>query len=156
MGCISLKSADLAGLDAVDFESIGLFCWADVRPLVGVAGYIDWRLCGALSRTLLNQQFVGQLHESMLMPVQSRLSFKRIFVFGLGASADYSTALAKQAIKRALSSLGEAGVDSVCVGLPSHRRAPEKTMDFYGLLEQRWSDDVDLILADPAFVSELR
>ena len=73
----SLKSADLSGLDELDTESIALFCWSDVRPLSGAAGFLDWRLCGALSRTLVNEQFVGDLNESMLMPTESLGNFNR-------------------------------------------------------------------------------
>ena len=151
----SLKSADLSGLDELDTESIALFCWSDVRPLSGAAGFLDWRLCGALSRTLVNEQFVGDLNESMLMPINSRLSLKRVFVFGLGSSKDYSAAVVKEACTKAFTSLIQAGVKSVCVGLPSHRRHPDKSVEFHNILVSDWADSIDLVLAEPSVLKQL-
>ena len=151
----SLKSADLSGLDELDAESIALFCWSDVRPLSGAAGFLDWRLCGALSRTLVNEQFVGDLNESMLMPIHSRLSLKRVFVFGLGSSKNYSAAVVHEACSKAFASLAEAGVESVCVGLPSQRRDIGKSLEFHSILVKDWADTIDLVLAEPSVLEQL-
>ena len=155
MASFSLKSADLPGLDELDAESIALFCWSDVRPLSGAAGFLDWRLCGALSRTLVNEQFIGELNESMLMPINSRLSLKRVFVFGLGSSKEYSVAIAKEAFAKAFTSLAQAGVKFVCVGLPSQRRHPDKSLEFHNILVSDWADSIDLVLAEPSVLKQL-
>ena len=155
MASFSLKSADLPGLDELDAESIALFCWSDVRPLSGAAGFLDWRLCGALSRTLVNEQFIGDLNESMLMPINSRLALKRVFVFGLGSSKDYSAAIAKEAWIKAFASLTEAGVKSVCVGLPSQRRNPDKSLEFHSILLKDWAESIDLVVAEPSVIQQL-
>ena len=40
---MTVRSGDLKGLDALDSESLGVFCWSDSRPLAGVAnGGAGW------------------------------------------------------------------------------------------------------------------
>ena len=53
---IGFESLD--GLTGVD--SLCVFVSEDERPLEGVAGYLDWRLCGQLSRVLIQKFFTGE------------------------------------------------------------------------------------------------
>ena len=46
-------------------------------------GLADWRLCGRLSRMIRAGLVTGSGGESLLTPPGSRLSFKKLFVFGL-------------------------------------------------------------------------
>ncbi len=67
-------------------ESLALSFFDDERPLRGAAGLADWRLCGRLSRLIVNGRCQGQEGESLIMPAGPRLPFERIFLFGLGGS----------------------------------------------------------------------
>jgi len=147
-----LQSGDLNGLEELNAESIAIFCWSDERPLAGVAGFLDWRLSGALSRALIGEQFVGHLNESMLMPIRSRLKARRIFVFGLGKSSDFSTDLIKLVCCRALAVLEGAGVEKICLAVPSQHGQPEKSHQFIDVLGKEFDARVDSVLVDPATV----
>ncbi len=52
----------LDGIDGVD--SLCLFVSEDERPLKGAAGYVDWRMCGALSQIVSNAFFTGARKDS--------------------------------------------------------------------------------------------
>ncbi len=155
MALFSLKCSDLNGLDELQVESIALFCWSDSRPLHGTAGFLDWRLCGALSRTLLANQFVGDLNESLLMPIHGQPFLRRVFVFGLGTSKNYTKPVAEEAWRKAYASLKKAGVGSVCVGLPSLRGSPSRALDFFDILARGWADSIEVILAEPSIANSV-
>ncbi len=110
---------DLAGLDGLEAESIGLFVFADVRPLKGVAGLIDWRLCGALSRCLLERAFLGQTDETLLMPVQGRFGPRRLFVVGLGEVAACDDVRLGQACARVTQVMAQAGASPCVLAAPT-------------------------------------
>ena len=67
-------------------ESLVLSFFSDERPLRGVAGLADWRLCGRLSRLIMAGHCSGERGERMIMPAGPRLPFERIFLFGLGSA----------------------------------------------------------------------
>ena len=77
---LSLETLD--GLSGVD--TLCLFVAVDERPLSGVSGYCDWRLCGQLSRLLVDGFFTGAADDSVLLPTNGRMGPGRIVVFGLG------------------------------------------------------------------------
>lgn len=112
---------DLLGLDQVVGDSVGLFCWSDVRPLVGVAGYIDWRLCGSLSQALVNRNFMGDAGEVMLLPVSGRFGPRRLFVFGLGPVAAWDGEVLRTGARQAVEVMRKAGATSVVLGAPASR-----------------------------------
>lgn len=62
----------------------------NVRPLRGSTSLIDWRLNGRLSELIVKGHISGHFKESLIMPSQSRLATKDIFIFGLGDSGDVS------------------------------------------------------------------
>lgn len=67
-------------------ESLVLSFFSDERPLRGVAGLVDWRLCGRLSRLIMAGRCSGERGERLIMPAGPRLPFERIFLFGLGSA----------------------------------------------------------------------
>jgi hypothetical protein len=81
----SLETIDHLGVDDL---VLGLF--TDVRPLPGVAGLVDWRLCGTLSRFIRAGRLSGARGERVLLPGAGRLGATRIFVFGLGPRERYA------------------------------------------------------------------
>lgn len=110
----------LAGVDA-----LCLFVAEDDRPLPGTAGYVDWRLCGALSRVLKAKFFTGAKDDWLLLPSEGRLPFPRIFVVGLGRRADLSRESLGQVLASAAKVLGKAKADSVALELPSGAQVDE-------------------------------
>jgi len=110
--------ADLAGLDSLELESLAVFVFQDVRPLKGVAGYIDWRLCGALSRLIMAGHFEGKRSEHVLMPVTGTLNIERLFIFGLGPLRTFSQSALSAACGTAIDVMSKAGAKAIHLSQP--------------------------------------
>src|SRR5262249_60449693 len=81
---ISTVALTLESLDPLPVDTVCLFVPEDERPLTGAAGYVDWRLCGQLSRLLVDGFFKGSRGESLLLPSNGRIGGPRGVVVGLG------------------------------------------------------------------------
>ncbi|HUK66962.1 MAG TPA: peptidase M17 [Anaeromyxobacteraceae bacterium] len=81
---VRIETADLglAAIDALDTEALALFVGPE-RPLQGLAGFADWRLCGLISRTIRDGRFEPDTGEALLLPSGGRIAVPRIFCFGL-------------------------------------------------------------------------
>ena len=150
---MTVRSGDLEGLEGLHSEALGVFCWSDLRPLAGVAGFLDWRLCGALSRALISEQFRGDVNESMLMPVQSRLHLQRVFVFGLGQIREFNRERAVEVCGAAIDVLVKAGVEKICLAVPTHRPDPSKALTFLNVIDEIARDSVHSVLVEPSLVA---
>jgi Cytosol aminopeptidase family, N-terminal domain len=116
---LSLETLD--GLSGVD--TLCLFIAEDERPLSGVSGLSDWRLCGQLSRVLVNGFFSGAADDSMLLPSAGRIGPSRLVVFGLGRRERLSDGPALGArLAAAASVLDRAGAVSVALEVPGAGR----------------------------------
>jgi len=107
---------DLPTLERPDVDAVLLFACTDERPLQGLAGLMDWRLAGGLSRLLKDGALTGGPGESLLTPAPSP-GPSRVFVFGLGPSASAAQRFAEVA-KSAAAALHKAGMRRVLVGPP--------------------------------------
>ncbi len=67
-----------------------LTAFADDRPLRGLAGRVDWRLNGRISKLMLRDFVDGHFGETMLTPLESRLPFDRLLFVGMGARSEFS------------------------------------------------------------------
>lgn len=112
---ISLESLDALG----EYESLCLFVGEDERPLRGAAGYVDWRMCGALSRVLRENFFTGKEDDSLLLPTGGRFPAQRIFVLGMGPLKKLDAVGLGRALRRAAETLKRAKAESVAVELPA-------------------------------------
>jgi hypothetical protein len=117
-----VAAGTLDGLDAWGGDSIGLFLFSDQKPLAGVAGFVDWRACGALSRTLENAMFKAGRGESMLLPTRMRAAFRRIFVFGLGATQECDEGIYRNELRKAARIMRDAGVTDLAIAAPASRK----------------------------------
>jgi Cytosol aminopeptidase family, N-terminal domain len=119
---LSYYPLTMEALDQADAEALCLFVSEDERPLTGLAGLVDWRLSGRLSRMIRAGLVIGAAGEALLTPPGMRLSFKKLFVFGLGTARRDEELAAKLA--DALRRLAQAGVKDAALQLPA-RLAPE-------------------------------
>jgi Cytosol aminopeptidase family, N-terminal domain len=119
---LSLETLDR--LEGVD--TLCLFVAEDERPLSGAAGLCDWRLCGQLSRLLVNGFFTGAADDPLLLPTNGRIAPGRIVVFGLGRRERLSDGPALGArLAAAASVLDRAGASSVALEVPGAGRLEE-------------------------------
>jgi hypothetical protein len=110
----SLEAIDaLSGVDAVC-----LVVTDDDRPLQGAAGFLDWRMCGGLSRVLLQGFFRGDRGEQLLMPTKGGVPAGRLFAIGAGNSKTLDESTFGLLLENAALMLKKAGVTSVALSLP--------------------------------------
>ncbi len=79
---IEVADLGLPALDALEVDALAVFVGPE-RPLQGLAGYADWRLCGALSRAIRQGHFAPETGEALLLPSGGRLFPARLFCFGV-------------------------------------------------------------------------
>ncbi len=116
-----------AGLDALDalagIEALCCFVTEDERPLSGAAGFLDWRLCGELSRVLQSGFFVGAPGDKLLVPTDSRVPARRVFAVGLGRSQSVTALGLEHALTGAAAMLSKAQASSVALAFPALPKA---------------------------------
>ena len=116
---VTAHDIGLEALDALEgIEALCLFVAEDERPLRGTAGYVDWRLCGRLSRLLQEGFFTGAQNDALLLPAGGRFPLTRIFVIGLGRSRSLTPDALSRALGRAAETLQKAQVHSVALEVP--------------------------------------
>ena len=111
-----MHEASFQGLDTVDApKSLCLFVGADERPLRGAAGFLDWRLCGGLSRLLQQGFFQGQWGEKLLLTTSGKVPAALAFVFGVGKRAELTEKRTEEALALAKEALLKAKVSQVAL-----------------------------------------
>ena len=130
---IATVTLTLDALDPLPVDTVCLFVTEDERPLGGAAGFVDWRLCGQLSRLLVDGFFRGVRGESLLLPSNGRIGAPRLVVLGLGPGGEaLHPGVLRTALSQAADVLNRARVDSVALELPGRGAMPaqERTSAF--------------------------
>lgn len=130
---VSTVPLTLEALDPLPVDTLCLFVPEDERPLTGAAGYADWRLCGQLSRLLVDGFFKGGRGESLLLPSGGRIGASRVVVLGLGPGGEaLDPRVLRTALTQAADVLNRAQVESVALELPGRSTVPaaERTAAF--------------------------
>jgi len=123
---LSTHLPGFASLDALTgLDALCLFVGEDERPLAQLAGHVDWRMCGALSRVLKDRFFVGAAGDWLLVPSAGRVGPARVFAVGLGARARCDGAVVANALRTAAGVLSRAGVQEVALELPGAGRVAD-------------------------------
>ena len=113
---IEVAELGLPALDALDVDAL-LVLVGPERPLQGLAGYADWRLCGALSRAMRSGLFEAAPGEALLLPSGGRMRPARVFCFGLPA-AELPPASYPAVVRNACRAVGRAGSSAFASSLP--------------------------------------
>ena len=109
----------LESIDSLkDIDALCLFVTDDDRPLTGAAGYVDWRMCGAVSRVLLQGFFKGDRGEQLLMPTSGGVQAVKLFAVGAGPSKTLDASTLGLLLESSALMLKKAGVSSVALSLP--------------------------------------
>jgi len=64
-------------------------CFKDLRPLKGLAAQVDWYYGGLFSRIMMENRFVGDPGETLLLASGGKLLIPKVILVGLGLSANY-------------------------------------------------------------------
>jgi hypothetical protein len=116
---VDLAELGLPALDSLDVEALAVLVGPE-RPLQGLAGFVDWRLCGALSRAIRAGDYGPDSGEALLLTPGGRLPVARLFCFGLAAAPLAGDALSRAA-DRACGAMARAGSSAYATALPTHR-----------------------------------
>jgi hypothetical protein len=113
---IEVADLSLAVIDVLDVDAVAVLVGAE-RPLQGLAGLVDWRLCGALTRTLEDGLYAAAPDEALLLPTGGRLRAGRVVALGLPVPNRPEAFLA--AARRACQVLARAGCAAFAAGVPA-------------------------------------
>ena len=127
----------------------------DERPLRGDAGWIDWRLCGEISRRLLSGCVTGKFGEAILFPGRAPLRAARVLLLGVGPRAGLREGLVQRMMGEAAGRLRELRSHSALLALPSgieleHRAADLLRGLVLGLASQPSKSPFRLVIPDVA------
>jgi hypothetical protein len=105
----------LQDIKKLETDALIVGFYEDVRPLKGLAGELDWLLCGSLSALILNNKLSGSLGEVALLNSRGKIPAKKIFMVGLGPRGGNSSSSLRKAARTAASSAVGAGVANAAV-----------------------------------------
>lgn len=109
--------ATMDAVDALRVDTLAICLTADVRPLRGAAGLIDWRMCGRISKLITSGKITGRADETLLT-TSNLPGVARVFLFGFGPSERVETQC-RSRFEHMVEVLQNAGATSVAVSLPS-------------------------------------
>jgi hypothetical protein len=123
----SLRRLDLLGTEVL------VACIAeDERPPHGVAGLVDYRLAGRLSRLIREGFATGRRSEVLLLPGKPRLPFDKVVLFGVGPRSTFDETGYRSVIDEMLRTLEGLRARTAVVELPGRHFAaisPERAAD---------------------------
>lgn len=144
---------DLRRLDQLKSEALSVPVFSDERPPRGALALLDWRLCGRVSRLIQRGQLTGRTGEIVLVPARPRLTFEKLFVFGVGPQADFDVSLFDETIERMLTTLTRARVRASVLVLPGRTHpllGPAESMERFLAIASRHSEHDDVTLVEDA------
>lgn len=115
---LRFTTPDLVALDQSGTELLVACITSDERPPHGVAGLVDWRLAGRLSKLMRRGFATGEVGEVLLLPAKPKLAFDKVVLVGIGARAEFEEALYRSLIERILRTLEELRARTAVVELP--------------------------------------
>lgn len=117
---VEFTDATLPALDELGGVCLLVTSFVDDRPLRGLAGQVDWRLNGRLSRLILDEFIDAHYQEATLSPLDGRLPFQRLLVVGLGRRADYGPERFAATCSFCFRTLARMGVTDFAMAMPGH------------------------------------
>lgn len=131
----------LRQLDEVSAEVVACGIYSDERPFAGLAGLLDWRLAGRLSRLVKRGFLLGTVGELLAVPVRPRLPFDKLLVAGLGPRASFGRATFRTVLERTMDALAGLHVKKAVVELPGRGDSAITAEDAADILLDLIGDD---------------
>ncbi len=155
---IQFVAPELPALDALKCEAFAVSFFEDERPLAGALGLVDWRLCGAVSRLIQDGKVAGGAAEATLVPARPKLSFEKLFLFGLGPVGSFGEEMLVDATERMLSALDRARVRASVLALPGRALGlitPDAAMKVFLPLAARHTEHDEVTIVEPVEAQRL-
>ena len=114
---------EMAEIDKLKCDAIGIPFFSDQRPPRGVLGLLDWRLCGLITRMMQRQKIAGAPLETILIPARQRLPFDKVLLFGAGARAEIGLERVTRLMDHMLVTMMRVGARSSALVLPGRSPA---------------------------------
>ncbi len=108
----------LRHIDTVGSEVLACCLFEDERPMLGVAGLVDWRMAARLSRRALAGDLVGSRGEVTLIPGKPKIPYEKLLLFGLGPKQGFDEEAFLEVIHRMLDTLSGLKVRMAVVERP--------------------------------------
>jgi hypothetical protein len=130
---IGFLAPKLRRLEQCPATVLGAFLFEERGPLRGLLSLVDWRLHGHLSRLIIDGFASGAVGETLLVPLERRLSQRDLLIVGLGGvpralEADEFCA----ALEQLFASVVGLGHESLALCLPGR---PEELVETVQALE---------------------
>ncbi|HSQ77918.1 MAG TPA: M17 family peptidase N-terminal domain-containing protein [Nitrospirota bacterium] len=142
----------LQDIKKLETEALIVGFYEDVRPLKGLAGELDWLLCGSLSSLIIKNKLRGSLGEIALLTSRAKLPARKIFMVGLGPKEGLSSLSLRSAVRTAVSSALDAGVKHAAIEYfqPLNLPSPAEVSALQaGLAEGAGARSVEIALLAP-------
>jgi hypothetical protein len=150
---VRFVAPELKQIDALRCDALALPWFSDERPLRGALGLIDWRLCGFISKLVIDGAMAGAPLETVLIPGRPKFALGKLFVVGLGSSAEFDDTGFARASQHMLQTLHRAGARSLALVLPGRQIgaiAAVPAMELFALIAARHADHDELVLLEPS------
>jgi hypothetical protein len=105
----------LQDIKTLETDALVVGFFEDVRPLKGLAGQLDWLMCGSLSRLLIENKLRGSIGDVALLTSRGKVPAPKIFLVGLGPKAGFSARTMRTVVKTAAASVAGAGVTNAAL-----------------------------------------
>jgi hypothetical protein len=122
-----LRKLDLSGTEVL---VAALAC--DERPPHGLAGLLDFRLAGRVSRLIRAGYAKGTIGEVLLVPGKPKLPFDKLLFFGIGRTSEFGETAFRNVLEAMLRTLEGLRARSAVVELPGRHFgaiSPERAAD---------------------------
>jgi hypothetical protein len=129
---LRFTTPNLRRLDLTGTEVLVAALASDERPPHGVAGLVDYRLAGRISRLARSGFATGEIGEVLLVPGKPKLPFDKVVLFGVGSTTKFDERLFRESIEKILSTLSDLRARTAVVELPGRHFgaiAPERAAD---------------------------
>jgi hypothetical protein len=111
--------ATASPIDQVEADCAVVPYYEDERPLKDSAGLADWRLCGVLSRYILDENIDGHFGETLMFPVRhKKLKIDRVVMIGLGPKPQFQFESFSVCIRKILDTLYKLQITNFTMELP--------------------------------------
>ena len=152
MAAITFIAPDLRRLENVSARVLALYRFSDMKPMQGVSSLVDWRLYGHLSRMVINGFFLGEVGESLLMPLGRHLPQEYLLLFGLGSRENFCEKVFCEDTLRTFETVRDLGSRNVVLALPGrveNECHSDDAMEWFLECYQEHGDDQDIQIIEP-------